>query len=532
MKLPSLTNSTIILIFLIFLIIGVLVYDDYGISWDETYHRINGFVSLNFVRDIFSLDAYPGLEHENKAFAEAAKSYGVLFDLPMALIEKKLQINDPKDYFLLRHFFNFLVFFISNIFFYFLLNKRFSKKLSIIGLIFLILSPRIFAESFYNMKDVVFLSFFIISLYYAIDFINELSYKKAFLSGLFCALAISVRVLAIIVPFIVIFFFILSALDKNKFLKDNIYKLVIFSFSLFIFTILFWPYLWTDPLTNFITTLKSMSSYQWRGGIFYLGNYISGLNLPWHYPIVWISVSTPIIYLLLFFLGSLLIIFKIFNNFLNLSNNNQTNDLWSGNKERMDVIFFIIFYSTIFLVIKINATLYGGWRHLYFIYPCLIFLSIRGLEFISKMLAQKYLIFFILPFLLYTSIWMFNNHPYQFAYFNIFAGKNLQNNFEIDYWGVSNKSSLNFIAKNTSKKVSVYVLSSSPYQFSLPMLDERERSKIAFVSNLHDADFLVTNHYYQKGNPIEINKNLGKKFELIKEFKVDDIPINSIYKTK
>ena len=31
---------------------------------------------------------------------------------------------------------------------------------------------------------------------------------------------------------------------------------------------------------------------------------------------------------------------------------------------------------------------------------------------------------------------------------------------------------------------------------------------------------------------LEINKNLGKKFELIKEFKVDDIPINSIYKTK
>lgn len=532
MKLPSVANSTIILIFLIFLLMGVLIYDDYGISWDETYHRINGFVSLNFVRDVFSLDTYPGIEHENKAFAQAAKSYGVLFDLPMALIEKKFNIYDSRDYFLLRHFFNFLVFFISCIFFYFLLSKRFSQTLSIIGLIFLILSPRIFTESFYNLKDVLFLSFFIISLFYAINFIDKLSYKNAFLSGLFCALAISVRVLAIIVPFIVIFFFILSALDKNKFLKNNIYKLIIFLFSLVIFTILFWPYLWTDPLTNFITTLKSMSSYQWRGGIFYLGNYVSGLNLPWHYPIVWISVSTPIIYLLLFLLGSLLILFKLFSNFLNLSNNNETNDLWSGRKERMDVIFFIIFYFTIFLIIQINATLYGGWRHLYFIYPCLIFVSIRGLEFISKILSQKNLIFFILPFLLYTSIWMFKNHPYQFAYFNVLAGKNLQNNFELDYWGISNKSALSFIVNNTNKKVNVFVLSSSPYEFSLLMLADDKRSKIAFVSNLHEADFLVTNHYYQKGNPIEINRNLVKRFELIKEFKVDDIPINSIYKIK
>ena len=31
-----------------------------------------------------------------------------------------------------------------------------------------------------------------------------------------------------------------------------------------------------------------------------------------------------------------------------------------------------------------NSTLYGGWRHLYFIYPCLIFVSIIALEFISK----------------------------------------------------------------------------------------------------------------------------------------------------
>ena len=29
---------------------------------------------------------------------------------------------------------------------------------------------------------------------------------------------------------------------------------------------------------------------------------------------------------------------------------------------------FLIFYFTIFLVIKMNSTLYGGWRHLYFLY--------------------------------------------------------------------------------------------------------------------------------------------------------------------
>ena len=44
------------------------------------------------------------------------------------------------------------------------------------------------------------------------------------------------------------------------------------------------------------------------------------------------------------------------------------------------------------------------------------------------------------------------------------------------------------------------------------------------------ANYLVTNHYYQRGNPLAMKEKLKKEFELFKEFKVDDIPINSIYK--
>jgi hypothetical protein len=47
---------------------------------------------------------------------------------------------------------------------------------------------------------------------------------------------------------------------------------------------------------------------------------------------------------------------------------------------------------------------------------------------------------------------------------------------------------------------------------------------------VNDADFLVTNHYYQEGNPIKINQNLKKKFKLLKEFKVNEMVINSVYK--
>ena len=166
MKYANYINLIILLIFSFFLIVGVLIFDDYGISFDEHFQRTDGFIALNFIRQILSLDIYPGFEHSGKRFAELAKIYGVLFNLPMAFAEKIFGIEDSRNYFLLRHFFNFLIFYISTIFFFLLLKKRFSTNLSIIGLIFLILSPRIFADSFYNNKDLVFLSLFIIGIFF------------------------------------------------------------------------------------------------------------------------------------------------------------------------------------------------------------------------------------------------------------------------------------------------------------------------------------------------------------------------------
>ena len=183
------------------------------------------------------------------------------------------------------------------------------------------------------------------------------------------------------------------------------------------------------------------------------------------------------------------------------------------------------------MVIELNSTLYGGWRHLYFIYPCLIFISIRGLELISTKLSTKYLFLLIIPFLLYLGLWIIKNHPFQFVYFNKFAGKNVGSNFELDYWGTSNASALKYIINNDKRDtLNVYSSSNSPYYFSLLLVDSKDRDRIKFVNNKNYADFLVTNHYYLKGDPILINKEFKKEFKLLKEFKVDNMTINSIFK--
>jgi hypothetical protein len=336
--------------------------------------------------------------------------------------------------------------------------------------------------------------------------------------------------LGIIVPFVVLVFFILRHLDKKNNLKKNIFRIIVFFFLVNTFTLLFWPYLWNDPINNLLSTFESMGAYQWRGGIFYFNEYISGLNIPWHYPIVWILISTPILYLFLFFLGSYLILVRFLKRFINLSKKKIFNDIYRGNKERMDIIVFFILFITLFLVIELNSTLYNGWRQLYFIYPCLIFLSVRGLELISRKFKSRNTIIFISPFLIFTCLWMVTNHPFQFVYFNKFAGNNIMNNFEIDYSGTSNRSALSYIAKNdTRNEINLHIFSISPYHWSLLMIDAEDRKRFKFTKNIEEANFIVTNHFYQNKNPIKASQDLKKKYRLYKEFMVDGIPINSIY---
>ena len=102
---------------------------------------------------------------------------------------------------------------------------------------------------------------------------------------------------------------------------------------------------------------------------FYFGSYVSSENVPWHYSIVWIFITTPILYLLLFLIGFYLISSRIIKRLLKIEKNDSLIDLWRGNKELQDFIYLLILLVPIFSVIILNSTLYDGWRHLYFVYP-------------------------------------------------------------------------------------------------------------------------------------------------------------------
>jgi len=76
-------NILIPLFFITYLISGLIIASDYGISWDEPISRINGIVSVNYV---FSGDDY--------LFDYIDKDYGVIIEMPLVLAERYLGFLD------------------------------------------------------------------------------------------------------------------------------------------------------------------------------------------------------------------------------------------------------------------------------------------------------------------------------------------------------------------------------------------------------------------------------------------------------
>ena len=109
------------LLFSIFFLIGAITFKDYGMSIDEEWQRFSGFYWLNYILSFTPLESFKisvnevmsQIEGFTLPSVEANKPYGVIFDLPLAFFEVLFQIEDSKNYYHLRHFSNFLIFFIG-----------------------------------------------------------------------------------------------------------------------------------------------------------------------------------------------------------------------------------------------------------------------------------------------------------------------------------------------------------------------------------------------------------------------------------
>lgn len=544
---------TIFIFFITYFFLGTIIYNDYGIGIEEHFQRQNGFYWLNYFISNTNLESlksiidlkYKEILQINPYLPDTNlfNFYGILFDLPLALIETLFKFDESKSYFELRHFSIFLVFFVSSIYFYKILKGRFDNNLIILlGLFLYIFTPRIFGDSFHNNKDVLFLSVLTISISYLFELFKKDNFRNLVLFCFFSALATSSRIMGIYLPIILIIFYFLEYLNSQLTLKNFIFKSLKIIIFFYFFLLIHYPYAWQLNIFE----LKNWFSnfFYWMDiEVLFNGQYYPIKYLPRSYLPILILISTPIFILFFFAVGAFHSGNKIFKLILSIEEkkiDGKKNDLWSSINEKKDLFIFISCFSFISFAIFLNVAMLSGWRHFYFLHIFIVYFSALGASCLYNLLIKKInikiiylLIFLIISHLLFLNI---KFHPYQSLYFNNFFGLNYINKFQVDTPSLSRSDSLKFITKNeATKKDKIYVAIASwtSMHNGKDMLSEIDKEKLIFVGQeFQKADYIYTNYIFQSENKYDKRFKIPSNFERIKDFKIDNIMIYSIYKRK
>jgi hypothetical protein len=546
----SIIRKITFLLFMSFFLIGIITFRDYGISIDEEFQRSSGFYWLYYVLNFLNFEELKELSlfklNEIKGFTlsdvTTNQYYGVIFDLPVAFFEAIFKINDPQNYFYFKHFLNFTIFFIGSIFFYKILLNRFKNyKVALIGTLFFILSPRIYGNSFYNPKDIIFLSLLSVAFYFCFKLLDKITYKNFLIFAIFTALASSQRMYGVFLPLSFIAFYFLSALSNKKDL-NYLPGIIFFCISFFIFFVIFWPYLWSAPIENFFIAYKYFSHHDLLEyiKILFNGEYIKANYVPYTYIFTWIIITIPTIYTILFIIGYFQILKRFFLKFIKIENNNIYYDLWRSKNEKKDLFILFNFTCIIFYLIAFNISMFTGWRHLYFLNIFIIYISTYSFYkmnfYFKSNIKNKILLLFIIFYLIFISYKMFVYHPYQNIYFNSFFNKvvkNVHQKFEVDYWGLTGRKFLKDILVLEKNKNSIVVATGSylPLERSLKMISIKDRKKIIIVGQDYEkADYIYNNFVFEVDIKDNDKYKIPSNFSKINQFILDDIVVYEVYK--
>ena len=408
-------------------------------------------------------------------------------------------------------------------------NRFGSTQISLLGIIFLILSPRIFAESFYNSRDIFFMCLFIFYLNSLFNYLENKNFNNILLLSFFTALLINAKILGLLPVAVFCLLYVYNFLNtRNRFLeeKNNLLKLLFFC-VFFIYVL--WPYLWDDPIQNLFLALRDMLKGHEKIILinYYFGEYISSDMMPWHYRIVWFLISTPVVILFLFFIGVSLFLRKIVN-LIDLSLNNEFK---LDNRSFIDIFLFLTFFLSFFIVLEFNKSKFGGWRHIYYLYPIVIYFCLYLINYFkknAKILNKNLIVILITLNLSYTFYWSIKNHPHQYLFFNFLSKNYAYKNFDLDWWGVTHKSSIEYILQESKKnKILVYAEGFTNLKDTHLYLDKKTKDRVVIV-DYQNADYVIDNRMrrVRSNNNIRDNNN----FELIYDLLINNQTITSIYK--
>jgi hypothetical protein len=474
------------LFFAALILIGVLLHRDYGMSWDEENNHLNGLVSLKYVAQVLA----PSLaqrEALNRPWIPDIRHYqgadhGAAFEMTVAVLGYVLTNGDSQPVYYLRHLCVFLTFVLGVWAVYQIGRIRFqSWRWGLLGAGLLVLSPRFFAEAFYNGKDLVYMALFTVAVYTLIRLLQRPTLLRAVVHGLATAAATDIRVHGLQLLLLTALMLAWEARQRPLGYRTLVRVSLGYLLATLAFTFIGWPYLWAMSGAELAQALPKSGRFPWSLTTLYWGRFLHVNQLPWHYLPVWMLITTPLPYTLAALLGLGTTMSKAWQHGASFLRSFGA---------RLDVLLIIWLLGPVAVVVFSQISLYDGWRHLYYVYPALLLLAVRGFR--AAYLAYqrrtqwRYLAFGALAVagleVGHTAVRMAQMHPHQQVYFSFLPATTAERLFERDYWGLSYRQGLEWIlTHDPAPQVNVSVAWPTPLYNNSLILAPAGRNRLRYV---------------------------------------------------
>lgn len=505
-----------------------------GISGDEeTYHFPHGKNVYNYYTT-FGKDT-TCLHYNNSVL----HMYGPVFDLSTVAA---IKVFKPEDPYTVRHIMNSLAGWTAILFAALIAVMIGGWRAGIITLLFMFLSPRFLGHSFNNPKDIPNAAAYIFTIFAIFRYLKnfpEMKYKYAWPVALGIGLAIGVRVGGILLAVYFIFFaglfYLFNTKRKEVFEGKNLHKLfnmltfvTLIGIAGYIIGVILWPYAHKAPLERTIEALKYMEKYGTSLKQIFEGKFIWSDNVPVYYLPKYILMTIP---------EFIIVGFVLF--FVFIKKMKKENTTWL-----VALLFASLF--PIFYIIYKHSNVYGGWRHIMFIYPGIAIIAALGVNAFIDFFKNKYIRYSIIgvftAFMVLPLTFIIRNHPHEYVYYNTISGgvKKAYSKYEMDYFYHSLRAGSEWLIKNKIDKVDV------PNDKKIIVATNHSILVSHYFRNYKDKVQVKYIRYYERGNstwdyailansyvnPYQLRKDIWPPSNTIHTIDVDKKPICAILERK
>jgi hypothetical protein len=307
--------------------------------------------------------------------------------------------------------------------------------------------------------------------------------------------------------------FILLALIMNKSINKKVIGKVAVALAVFVLV-----YMCITPASRFglfsfwVFLIDSAKNFWWNDYVLFKGALFNKeiTGIPADYLPTMMLITIPVGIIILFIIG-------LAGNIIDVIK--HPSKLFS--ERGFCLACFVLCFFPLVYAIYNKTPVYNGWRHFYFTYAGFVLTAACGIDHLLGLFKKKKTTVQIVlcGYAMILFIGILINHPYEYSFYNVLAGNDIETVYELDYWDMSFKQAYEYLLDESVEETFTVATISNPGKWGLEnqyfAVRGRTRNRILFCENWQDADYLIINPTYAYMYSVSEYEYVKSEYKLI-----------------